>query len=97
MYNSVLADLNEDAKPADETDPSAPAAEKALPSGGRRSAMVYNRFRKSKDLRLYDKDDLGSILGASDKRPKRILAQQESEVRSISRSVHAFRLHHLCR
>ena len=42
--------------------------------------MVYNRFRKGKDLNLCTKDDLSSILGATDKRPKRVLAEQAYRV-----------------
>ncbi len=89
MYNSVLTDLNqtdtsttgEGASGEDKADSGSGAGfSKDLPTGGRRSAMVYNRFRKSKDLNLYQKDDLAAILGGNDKRPKRILAEQAWEV-----------------
>ena len=92
MYNSVLTDLNqtetsttgEGASGDDKADSGSGAGfSKDLPTGGRRSAMVYNRFRKSKDLNLYQKDDLAAILGGNDKRPKRILAEQAWEVRSV--------------
>ena len=39
--------------------------------------MVYNRFRKSKDLNMYSTDDLSAILGHADKRPRRLLAEDD--------------------
>lgn len=79
-YNSLLADLSTHNTDENET---AAGGDKALPSGGRRSAMVYNRFRKSKDLNMYSKDDLSAILGKDDKRPQRFKDDAEVPVQQI--------------
>ena len=81
MYNSVLSDLSVGAAVKDGEIAATPG--KALPSGGRRSAMVYNRFRKSKDLNMYSTEDLSCILGGQDKRPKRMQSESNSPVCSV--------------
>lgn len=66
----------------------------------RRARMLYGRFKRSKDLTLYNEDDLGCVLGKKEKRPAHLRAAEEEAAAAqpaLGNGVHEVRLRVDCR
>lgn len=75
-FTGTLTEIKED----DET--SGPTVAKAIQS--RRAAMFYGRFKRSKDTSNYSTEDLSCILGGKERRPKRLLEDDEPPTPSVT-------------